>query len=107
MKEIKAYIRNDMADTVLDSLATLPGAPGVTLVSVRGFGHTKGGGPAQLVEKIKLEIVVPDEQVETIINCIIQHARTGTGHFGDGKIFISQVDTAIRIRTGERGESAV
>jgi len=107
MKEIKAYIRNQMVDGVLDALALLPGVRGVTLVAVRGFGHPKIEGPPQIVERTKLEIVVPDDQVEMIINCIIQHARTETGHCGDGKIFVSHVDTAVRIRNGERGEGVV
>lgn len=107
MKEIKAYIRNQMVDAVLDALSSLPYAPGVTRVAVQGFGRPRGKGPPQLVERTKLEIVVPDDQVEKIIKCIIQHARTETGHYGDGKIFVSQVDNAVRIRDGERGERTV
>ena len=107
MKEIKAYIRNPMLDSVLDALSSLPDAPGVTTVAVQGFGHPKGEGPFRLVERIKLEIVVPDDKVERIVDCIIKHARTEAGHFGDGKIFVSPVDTAIRIRNGESGDSVV
>jgi len=103
MKEIKAHVRNEMVDRVLDALAALPDSPGVTVVPVRGFGPPKGGGPHKLVERTKLETVVPDDQVETMIDCIVRHARTGA--IGDGKIFVYQVDTAVRIRTGERGES--
>jgi len=107
MKEIKAYIRNQMVDAVIDALSSLPNAPGVTTVAVHGYGRPDGKGPSQLVERTKLEIVAPDYYVEEIINCIVQHARTETGHRGDGKIFVSPVKTAIRIRNGERGESIV
>ncbi|MFQ5666200.1 MAG: P-II family nitrogen regulator [Candidatus Binatia bacterium] len=105
MKEIKAYIRNEMVDIVLDALAGLPSSPAVTLLPVRGFGHPKGGGPPQVVERTKLEIVVLDEQVEAVVNSIREHARTGA--LGDGKIFVSDVDTALRIRTGDRDEQAL
>ena len=107
MKEIKAYIRNQMVDGVIDALSSLPNAPGVTTVAVHGYGRPAGAGPSQLVERTKLEIVAPDSQVEQIIHCIVQNARTETGHRGDGKIFVSPVHTAIRIRNGEHGESVV
>ena len=105
MKEIKAYIRNQVVERVLNALAALPDAPGVTLVSVQGFGHPKDRGPHQLVERTKLEIVVSEQQVEMVVNCIVQHAQTGA--FGDGKIFISTIETAIHIRTDENGEETV
>jgi len=105
MKEIKAYIRSEMLDIVLDAIAALANSPAVTVVPVRGFGHPKGGGPPGLVERTKLEIVVPDPQVETVVKCVLQHARTGAA--GDGKVFVSTVEAAARIRTGERGEGAV
>ncbi len=105
MKEIKAYIRNEMVDSVLDSLGSLPDSPAVTVVQTRGFGHPKGGGPPQLVDRTKLEIVVLDDQVDKVVNCIVEHARTGA--FGDGKIFVSEVGTAVRVRTGERGKQAL
>lgn len=105
MKEIKAFVRPHQADHVIDVLEAQPDAPGVTVSDVRGFGHPKGGGPAQLAERTKLEIVVPDEQVESVLDTIIEHARTG--RFGDGKIFVSDVEEAVRIRTGERGVAAV
>jgi len=105
MKEIKAYIRNEMLDMVLDAIAALPSSPAVTVVAVRGFGHPTGGGPPRLVERTKLEIVVPDQQVETVLTCVLRHARTGA--CGDGKVFVSTVEVAARIRTGERGEGVV
>ena len=105
MKEIKAYIRPHHLDRVVDALEAEPERPGVTVSEVKGFGHPKGGGPAQLARRVKLETVVPDEQVEGVIALITEHARTG--RFGDGKIFVSGVEGAVRIRTGERGQKAV
>ncbi|PEN05561.1 hypothetical protein CRI93_12765 [Longimonas halophila] len=105
MKEIKAFVRPHQADHVIDALESSPDSPGVTVSDVRGFGHPKGGGPARLTERTKLEIVVPDDQVEDVLSAIIEHARTG--RFGDGKIFVSDVADAVRIRTGERGAAAV
>ena len=105
MKEIKAYIRRHMVDSVLDALAALPQAPGVTVIPVQGFGHPKSDGPFRLVERTRLEMVVSEAQVEAVVDCILRHARTGA--FGDGKIFVSPVDMAVRIRTGERGEEAL
>ena len=107
MKEIKAFIRPNMADRVIDAIGTLPQMPGLTVSKVRGWGHPKSGGPPKLTERIKLEIVVSDDQVETVINCILTNARTGKGHFGDGKIFIYTVNEAIRVRDGSHGEQIV
>ena len=105
MKEIKAYIRPHQLDRTVDALEAGPEGPGVTVSEVKGFGHPKGGGPARLTKRAKLEIVVPDDEVEETIQAIIEHARTG--NFGDGKIFVSDVEAALRIRTGERGTAAV
>lgn len=105
MKEIKAYVRCHMVDAVLDALAMLPDTPGVTVVAVQGFGHPKNSSPPRLIDRTKLEIVVPDAQVQVVVDCIVQHAHTGS--FGDGKVFVSTVDDAVRIRNGETGEEAV
>ena len=105
MKEIKAYIRPHQLDRTIDALEAGAEGPGVTVSEVKGFGHPKGGGPVQLTKRAKLEIVVPDEEVEETIQAIIERARTG--NFGDGKIFVSEVEEAVRIRTGERGGAAV
>lgn len=105
MKEIKAYVRANVVDDVIDALEEQPKSPGLTAIEVRGYGHPKGGGPARLTRRIKLEIVVADAQVETVLNTIVEQARTG--HFGDGKIFVSEVTEAVRIRTSERGPAAV
>jgi nitrogen regulatory protein P-II 1 len=105
MKEIKAYIRPHQLDRTIDALEAGPEGPGVTVSEVKGFGHPKGGGPARLTRRAKLEIVVPDAEVEATIEKITQRARTG--NFGDGKIFVSGVEEAVRIRTSDRGEAAV
>ncbi|WP_022835869.1 P-II family nitrogen regulator [Salisaeta longa] len=105
MKEIKAFVRPNQADRVIDALENSPESPGVTVSDVRGYGHPKGGGPAQLTQRTKLEIVVPDVQVESVLDTIIEYAHTG--RYGDGKIFVSNVTGAVRIRTGERDEAAV
>lgn len=105
MKEIKAYIRPHQVDHVVDALEAQSTSPGVTVTDVRGYGHPKGGGPAQITERAKLEIVVLDEYVEATIKTIVEHARTG--NFGDGKIFISDITDAVRIRTGERSRAVV
>ena len=105
MKEIKALIRTNMIDYVIDGLEALPEPPGITLSDVRGWGHVKAEDKARLTNRIKLETVVPDERVAEIIDTIIQKGKTGNS--GDGKIFISEVDKAIRIRTGEIDDEVI
>ena len=104
MKEIKAVIRPNMADKVIDAIENLPKVPGLTVSNVHGWGHSKNGSGARLTERVKLEIVVPEVELEMVLDTLIANARTGEGHYGDGIIFISGVDDAIRVRTGERGE---
>ena len=99
MKEIKAFIRTNMIDYVIDGLEALPEPPGITLSDVRGWGHVKAEQKARLTNRIKLETVVPQDRVNEIVDVIIEKGRTGNA--GDGKIFISDVEKAIRIRTGE------
>lgn len=107
MKEIKAYIRPNMLDKVIDAITALPQMPGLTISEVRGWGRPKSGGPPKLTNRIKLEIVVPDDHVDNVVNCIMINARTGKGHFGDGKIFVYTLDNAIRIRDGAHGKQVV
>ncbi|MFQ5680337.1 MAG: P-II family nitrogen regulator [Gemmatimonadota bacterium] len=105
MKEIKAYLRPHMVDAVVDALEARPHTPGLTVTDVTGFGHVRGEEATRLVERVKLEIVVADDQVEEVVATIVEKARTGTR--GDGKIFVSEVADAVRIRTGERGDRAI
>lgn len=105
MKEIKAYLKPNMLDQVVDALLDHADFPGVTVSTIEGFGHPKGGGPGELTSRVKLETVVLDDQVEEVLQIIINNAQTGS--FGDGKIFISDVGDAVRIRTGQRGSDAI
>lgn len=112
MKEIKAVIQKFMFPKVLDALRGHPELPGLTISEVRGFGKagasTTAATAADLMEsspKIKLEIVVPDEAVDALVEIIRSKAHTGNP--GDGKIFVSDVDRVIRVRTGEREDEVV
>lgn len=112
MKKIEAIIKPFKLDDVKDALDEL-GLQGITVLEARGFGRQKGhaelyGGAEYVVDflpKIKLEVVVSDAMVEKTVDAIIHAARAG--RIGDGKIFITPVEDAIRIRTGERGDEAV
>jgi nitrogen regulatory protein P-II 1 len=112
MKKIEAIIKPFKLEEVKDALGEL-GIEGMTVTEVKGFGRQKGHteiyrGSEYTVDflpKIKLEVVVADERVETAIAAIIKAAKTGK--IGDGKVFVSTIEDAIRIRTDERGEKAV
>jgi nitrogen regulatory protein P-II 1 len=112
MKKITAIIKPFKLDEVRESLSAL-GVSGLTVTEVKGFGRQKGHtelyrGAEYVVDflpKIKVELVVADSMVETALDAIVKAARTGK--IGDGKIFVSNVDQVIRIRTGETGESAI
>lgn len=112
MKEIKAIIKPAMLENVLIALRHIEGLPGITISEVKGFGKKKiilkDKSPDEIIEhenKTKLEIVVPDELAENAIKAIQENARTGGK--GDGKIFLSEVLDVVKIRTGERGRSAI
>jgi len=112
MKKIEAIIKPFKLDEVKEALHEI-GLQGITVVEAKGFGRQKGHtelyrGAEYVVDflpKLKLEIVLVDDQVDRAVEVIQQAARTG--RIGDGKIFISDVDDAIRIRTGERGRDAI
>ena len=112
MKEITAIIKPFKLDEVREALAEV-GVTGLTVTEVKGFGRQKGHtevyrGAEYAVDflpKIKIELVLPDDQVERAIEVIVETARSGK--VGDGKIFILPVEDAIRIRTGERSDAAV
>lgn len=112
MKKIEAIIKPFKLDDIKDALAEV-GIEGMTMSEVKGFGRQKGHteiyrGSEYTVDflpKIKLEIVVADHLVDTAVKAIVSTARTGK--IGDGKIFLSNVDEAIRIRTEETGEDAI
>ena len=112
MKKIESIIKPFKLDEVRDVLTDL-GIEGMTITEVKGFGRQKGHteiyrGSEYTVDflpKIKIEIVVSDHRVEQAVQAIIKSARTGK--IGDGKIFISEISEAHRIRTGERDDNAV
>lgn len=105
MKEIKAFIRTNMIDYVIDALENLDDAPGLTLSDVRGWGHAEEKESAHLVERVKLETVVPENRVDKVISVIVENGHTG--NYGDGKIFVSNVEKAVKIRTGETDDNVI
>ena len=112
MKLITAIIKPFKLDEVREALSEV-GVSGITVTEVKGFGRQKGHtelyrGAEYVVDflpKVKVEVVVSDNLVETVTEAIIKAARTGK--IGDGKIFVSSVEQAIRIRTGEIDDAAV
>jgi len=112
MKKIEAIIRPHLLDAVRNALQEV-GVTGMTIGEVQGFGRQKGhtetyrGTEYQIefIPKIKLEVIVPEDIEDNVVDAITKTARTGK--FGDGKIFITGLDDVIRIRTGERGEAAL
>src|ERR1700741_5153547 len=112
MMKIEAIIQRSRFDSVKDALLEI-GIEGMTVIEVRGHGRQKGHTEVyrgreytvDLLPKIKLELVLPDGLVNRAVDAILKSAKTGK--IGDGKIFLSRVDEAIRIRNEERGESAL
>lgn len=112
MKKIEAIIKPFKLDDVKEALQEI-GLQGITVVEARGFGRQKGHtelyrGAEYVVDflpKVKVEVIVEDDQVERTIEAIVAAAQTG--RIGDGKIFVLPVEDVIRIRTGERGSDAI
>lgn len=112
MKLIEAVIRPTKIEEVKEALSGI-GVNGMTVTDVRGYGRQRGRTEryrgnsyiVNLLPKIRLEFVVPDELAEEAIEVVLEAARTG--EIGDGKVFVSTVEQAIRIRTGEAGDSAL
>lgn len=112
MTKVEAVIQTSKLDTVKDALHEI-GVEGMTVLEARGHGRQKGHTEfyrgreytVDLIPKIKIEMVLADEMVEKAVQTIVTAARTGK--IGDGKIFLSRVDDAIRIRNDERGDSAL
>ncbi len=112
MKRIEAIIKPFKLDDAKEALQAV-GIEGLTVSEVKCFGRQKGHTElyrgaeyvVDLLPKIKLEILVEDDRVETVIQAIVSAAQTG--RIGDGKVFVTPVDDVIRIRTGERGEGAI
>ena len=112
MKKIEAIIQPNKLDAVKEALKGV-GAEGVTISEVRGHGRQKGHTEnyrgheyvVDLLPKLKIELVVADAQLETVLNAVSAAAKSGK--VGDGKVFISSIEDALRIRNGDRGDSAL
>ncbi len=112
MKKIEAIIQPFKLDDVKEALIAV-GVEGMTIIEVKGFGRQKGHTEiyrgseytVDILPKTKLEIVAPEDRVEVIVKTIMEHAKTGK--IGDGKVFVSSIDEALRIRTGEKDDAAV
>ncbi|GAA8964037.1 P-II family nitrogen regulator [Helicobacter pylori] len=112
MKKIEAIIKPFKLDDVREALTEL-GVTGMTVSEVKGFGRQRGHtevyrGAEYAVDflpKVKIEVVLPDDQIERTVEAVIEAARSGK--IGDGKIFVLPVEEVIRIRTGETGETAI
>jgi nitrogen regulatory protein P-II 1 len=112
MRKIEAIIKPFKLDEVREALSEV-GVSGLTVTEVKGFGRQKGHtelyrGAEYVVDflpKVKLEVIVPDAQAEQVVEAIAAAAQTG--RIGDGKIFVSPIESALRIRTGERDEAAI
>ena len=104
MKKLEIIIRPSALDNVKDKLASLD-IHGMTCTEVRGFGRQRGHTQVDFVAKIRLEIVVHDSMTESVVQAVMEAARTG--NVGDGKIFVTPVENAWRIRTGEEGDAAL
>jgi nitrogen regulatory protein P-II 1 len=113
MKEIKAIIRTSKFWDVTVELQKIEGLPGVTVSEIKGFGRSRAKNAkdkivyemVDLIPRIKLEVVVNDEQANEVVNVIQKAAHTG--NTGDGKIFVTEVSNVVKIRTNERGEEAI
>ncbi len=112
MKKIEAIIKPFKLDEVKGALNAI-GIKGMTVTEVKGFGRQKGHVEVyrgteyevNFLPKVKLEVVVPDSMIDTVISTIVEKAKTG--NIGDGKIFLYSLEDVIRIRTGEKGEAAI
>ncbi|MEM9522838.1 MAG: P-II family nitrogen regulator [Pseudomonadota bacterium] len=112
MKKIEAIIKPFKLDEVKEALQEV-GVQGLSVIEVKGFGRQKGHteiyrGAEYVVDflpKVKVEVVIADSQLDQVVDAITDAAKTGK--IGDGKIFVSNVEQAIRIRTGETGEDAI
>jgi nitrogen regulatory protein PII len=112
MKKVEAIIKPFKLDEVKSGLNAI-GINGMTVTEVKGFGRQKGHVEVyrgteyevNFLPKIKIEVVIPDSMIDKVIATIIEKARTG--NIGDGKIFLYSLEDVIRIRTGEKGETAI
>ncbi len=114
MKLVTAIIKPHTADAVRAALDAV-GISGLTMTQVHGYGRQKGHTEIyraaeytiEAVPKLRLEVVVADDHLEQVLTTIVEHARTNGGSIGDGKIWVTPVETLIRVRTGERDTQAL
>ena len=112
MKKIEAVIKPFKLDEVREALSTV-GVSGLTVTEVKGFGRQKGHtelyrGAEYVVDflpKLKIEVIVPDDKLQTCVDAIVKAANTG--RIGDGKIFVTNIEHVLRIRTGELNDDAI
>jgi nitrogen regulatory protein P-II 1 len=112
MKKVEAIVRIFKLEDVKNALSA-KGIHGMTITDVKGFGRQKGHTEmyrgteykVEFVPKVKIEVAVPDDSLQLVLDTIMRTAQTG--QIGDGKIFVSDLDNTIRIRTGETGEQAI
>lgn len=112
MKKVEAIIKPFKLDDVREALSSV-GVTGITVTEVKGFGRQKGhtemyrGAEYQVdfLPKMKLELVVPESLVDQVVEVLVENAKTGK--IGDGKVFVTDVERAVRIRTGEENEEAI
>lgn len=112
MKKVEAIIRPEKLDSVREALQNI-GCPGMSITEIKGHGQQKGielewrvgTYRVELLPKIKVEVVAQEDMVQKIIDTILKNASTGK--VGDGKIFITPIDEVVRIRTAERGATAI
>jgi len=112
VKKVEAIIKPFKLEEVKEALSNV-GIKGLTVIEVKGFGRQKGhkelyrGAEYEIefLPKVKLEVIVPESELENVVEAIVSSARTG--RLGDGKVFVSPVEEVVRIRTGERGEEAI
>ncbi len=112
MKKVECVVRPHLLDAVKNVLQEV-GVVGMTVTEAKGFGRQRGHTETyrgteyrvDFLPKVKIEVVVSDELVETTLAAVLKTARTGK--FGDGKVFVSSLDEVVRIRTGERGKEAI
>ena len=115
MKMIIAYIQSYMAQKVMEALQDIPEIPGASLTEVRGFGRGRGRGETAALatqvarfgtlRKQRIETMIPDEMEDQVVKLIQEAARSG--NYGDGKVYVVQLEHAVRIRTGEEGPEAL
>ena len=112
MKKVEAIVRHHKLEDVKNAL-TAAGVTGMTITEVRGFGRQKGHTEVyrgteytvDFVPKVKIEVVIDDSKLQTVINSVVKAAQTG--QVGDGKIFVSDLGDVVRIRTAETGANAI